>query len=120
MQPDSNADRSWSAPVVVLALMVVCCGAYVAWGLPIMGACGGDGGSPYARPGSHLADVCDRHATWTPWLLLGPVGLLVAGCVAGKAVRHWWPAALGLLSAFVLMLVPFFLIWAADGPSQRM
>jgi hypothetical protein len=120
MEPRTNADRSWSWAAIAFAIVVTVGVAFVGWALPSFGACGGDGGSPAALPGSHLADVCHWRELRAPWLIGGPAGLVLLGGVAGKARRHWWPSAVALVTASALAVVPYLVIWAADGPSQRL
>ena len=71
-----------------------------------LGWCGGDGGSPYAEPGSAQAAACD--STLVTWLSVvptyaGPVVVLVATVVAlhrRSALPLLVGAALGALLSF--------------------
>jgi hypothetical protein len=119
MHTVTKTDRSWPLVLVVLLAAAALFCALVAWAVPGLGACGGDGGSPAARPESTLAGVCDKRAAWTPVMLFGPLMCVVVGGVVGKMVRHWWPAALGFLLAALIIVVPFVIIAVVDGPSQR-
>jgi hypothetical protein len=102
--------------VVALAVaMLVAAWAVVA--LPGFGACGGDGGSPNAAPGSRLAHACAWRDRWYDLLLWAPPGLVVAGGAAGKWRRDWRPAAVGLVAGLAVVVVAVAVIWTA--PDER-
>jgi hypothetical protein len=103
----------------VLVAVVALAGAFIAWAVPGLGPCGRDFPFPKGRAGAHMADLCDRRATWTPLLLGGPSGLVVVGGIVAKAVHDWWPSAVALLLASVLVLMPYFAIMSADVPQTR-
>ncbi|HEY7967018.1 MAG TPA: hypothetical protein VID68_08320 [Solirubrobacteraceae bacterium] len=69
-------------------------------GLGMGGACGGDGGAPYALPGSAAAAFCG-HAPETLWAagMLSVFGILIAGHLLSRHRTLRWPLAVALLAA---------------------
>ncbi len=69
-------------------------------GLHIGGPCGGDGGTPYALPGSPAARFCGRPAE-TLWGvgLLGALALIPAAYLISRRLTWRWPLALGIIAA---------------------
>jgi hypothetical protein len=114
---DERTGRSWS-PLLVAGLALVVLG--VAWcvvALPGLGACGGDGGSPNAVPGSRLAHACAWRDRWYEVLLWAPPGLVLAGGAAGTWRRDWRFAAAGLVAGLAVVVVAVAVIWTA--PDER-
>jgi hypothetical protein len=86
-----------AAPVALIAGWV----AYVA--VSLGHPCGGDGGNPYAEPGSAAAHFCDRGGVPLAWLL-PLVGVLAGAAVATRrdpVEASWWVGC-GLLGACVI------------------
>ena len=69
-------------------------------GLGMGGACGGDGGAPYAVPGSAAAAFCG-HAPETLWGagMLSVFGILIVGHLLSRHRTFRWPLAVALLAA---------------------
>ena len=80
---------------ILVAVMTVSLSAFT--------GCGGDGGTPYAMPGSTQAAWCDADLDYGAFV--APIPVLIGGLVGWRR-RRWAPVACGGSVSLVVALLP--------------
>ena len=90
---------------VVMGVFFAASELVIVIGLGMGGSCGGDGGAPYALPGSAAAAFCGHtpEAFWTAGML-SVFGILIAGHLFSRRRTLRWPLAVGFLAAGGLLV----------------
>jgi hypothetical protein len=77
-----------------------------------LGPCGGDGGMPYAAPGSPQGRLC--HGPVALLAIYGAPLAALAGGFAAMSLRRGWPLLVNIPVAVLLALVPLNVVLSAS------
>ncbi|MEA2399496.1 MAG: hypothetical protein QOK25_3052 [Thermoleophilaceae bacterium] len=101
-------ERSTAYFLALAAPLAIFVWSYLSLWLVAANLCGGDGGSPYAKPGSAQAYYCNHTLDWLGWAwLLAPI-VAVGGSTQLVRRRRWALFAIATLIAIGLLLLPGF------------